>query len=77
MQLNSKETIDSILEGFGPLVKGNEEPIKTLPITFWLPEEYKMKYELIQNKSKRKLGKLLQKVLMKSIDKIDLESLES
>lgn len=44
-------------------------------ITIWLPDEYKIKYDLLQERTKRRFGKLVKELLKKSIDKIDLNSI--
>ena len=68
-------TIDSILDGFDKLKVNDEVEVNKKPITFWLPEEYKVKYEMLQGMTKNKFGKLLQEVVKKSIDKIDTKKL--
>lgn len=47
------------------------EPVKKLPVTFWLPDDYKLKFGLIQNQSKNEFGKHIQKMIMSLIDSID------
>lgn len=43
---------------------------KGLPVTFWLPIEYKEKYDTLQGLSRYKFGKLLKEVFKKTIDKV-------
>jgi hypothetical protein len=40
------------------------------PVTFWISESYKKKYDMIQIKSRRRLGKLLTEIITQSIDRI-------
>ena len=39
-------------------------------ITTWLPHQYKEKYDRIQDLSKRKFGKLVQKMIMNALDSV-------
>ncbi len=43
------------------------------PITFWLGDEHKAKFDLLQSKSKKKFGKFLKQVLEKTIDGVEPE----
>lgn len=71
-------TLDSVFKSFeGSLNNLNKFSEPRQAITIWVPSEYKTKYDMIQSASKRQFGKLVRELLKKSIDKIDLESLES
>lgn len=52
------------------------EPVKKLPVTFWLPDDYKFKFGLIQNQSKNEFGKHIQKMIMKLIDSVEADHKE-
>jgi hypothetical protein len=68
----SIDTVDSLLENIDSLFSEKHGTIELLPITFWLPVDYKEKYDAIQGSTKRKFGKVLKQVLMKSIDKVSI-----
>jgi hypothetical protein len=42
-------------------------------VTFWVPAEYKAKYDKIQELSRRQFGKFLRGVLMRSIDQVKVD----
>jgi hypothetical protein len=70
------QSIDSLIENFD-ISEGKDENRATLnPFTFWLPHAYKIKYDQIQMRSKRKFGKILKEVLKRSIDKVNLDDLD-
>lgn len=69
-----KNTIDSLFENLGNVFSEYKEPAKVEPITLWIPEEYKAKYDFLQDKTKRRFGKFLKEVLIKSIDKVEIEA---
>ena len=70
-----KDTFEQIFAEFGPLTSEEKETVHTKGVTFWIPDEYKKKYEAIQAKSKRRFSKMLKEVIMKSIDRIEVEAL--
>lgn len=73
----SKDSLDSIFENFNPVFSHDSEwnPEANKPLTFWLPDEYKAKYDLLQERTKRKFGKLLKEVLKRSIDRVEVEDI--
>lgn len=72
--LLSHADIDSIVAGFDPILTGADAPPETRPVTFWLPIEYKEKYDRLQAASKRTFTYDLKELLMKAIDKAKIES---
>lgn len=66
-----KQTIDSLFQDFS--VEGNETQPKA-QINIWVPAEYKHKFDLLQARSNKKFGKILQKMVRLSIDNIELEA---
>ena len=69
----SKDTLDNLFAEFTPLLNEETETVETRGVTFWVPVEYKKKYEAIQAKSKRKFSKMLKEVIMKSIDRVEID----
>lgn len=67
----AKSLIDKIFTA--DALKKTEKDFGT--ITVWIPLEYKIKYDALQNKTGRKFGKLLQEVLKKSIDQAESQLL--
>lgn len=67
--MKSKDSLDSIIDNFGPMNASTEDVIETMPVTLWLPKEYKDKFSMLQDRTKRRFGKLAKEVLMKTIDK--------
>lgn len=49
----------------------NSAKVKRKPITSWLPEEYKEKFDNLQKETKYKFGKDLQAMIMRAIDLVD------
>lgn len=65
------DSIDSILEDFDVDAPPKPKPVtENTNISIWLPKEYRDKFDELQMKSKRKFGKLLREVVIKSIDKV-------
>ena len=64
-----EKSIDELLNDFNP-IQDTSGPVGRTPITFWLPKEYKEKYEFLQERSRRGFSKKLQEVLKRSIDKV-------
>lgn len=64
------KSIEELISTFDK--KSLEPPVQETrhPITFWITETYKKKYDIIQTKSRRRLGKLLTEIITQSIDKI-------
>jgi hypothetical protein len=71
----SKETIDSIFSNLDKSLLSNTPSIETKAVTFWLPEDYKNKFDLLQEKSGKKVGKLIQRVIKESLDRLDLDAI--
>lgn len=67
-----KNAVDSIVEEFDFLQMQVDAPIPCEPITFWIPVEYKIKYDLLQAKSGKKFGKVCKEILKKTIDRVQL-----
>jgi hypothetical protein len=42
-------------------------------LSIWVPLEYKEKFNQIQAQSKNKFGKFLKKIIMKTIDKVEVD----
>lgn len=66
--MKAKDSLDSMIDSFGP-INAPDDFVETMPITLWLPKEYRDKFLMLQDKSKRKFGKLAKQVIMKTIDK--------
>lgn len=69
-----KNEIEMLFEEFKPDANNEEKVIKA-GLTLWVPEEYKSKFDVLQELTGRRFGKLLQEVVKKSIDKIDTKKL--
>lgn len=54
----------------------SDDPIRKSTITFWMPEDYRLKFCQIQNKSKKEFGKHIQKMIMKLIDSVEADHRE-
>lgn len=70
-QPKSGKTIDSIIDDFKIDERDAKGPEKTEPVTFWLPVEYKRRYDRLQELSKQKFGKVLKEVIKHSIDRVE------
>lgn len=67
----------SIEEIFGDLDLSeyhDETRIEGKGVTFWLPMDYKIKYDMIQKCSKRKFSKKIKEIIMRSIDRVEIDS---
>ncbi len=64
------KTIDEMINGFEKNQSEQPSEERRRPITFWLPERYKEQYDVLQAKSKRRLGKLLTEIVIQSIDRV-------
>lgn len=65
------ETLDSIIEGFD--LSNIPTPTRVhdgAPVTVWIPSEYKVKYDLVQDRSRKKFSRVLREVFMRAIDKV-------
>ena len=64
------KSIEELISTFDK--KSLEPPVPETrhPVTFWISESYKKKYDMIQVKSRRRLGKLLTEIITQSIDRI-------
>lgn len=70
MDQNSQpKSLDSILENFDLSLSEDGSCPDDEPVTFWIPAEYKAKFDQLQRRSKRKFGKLVKEILKYSIDK--------
>lgn len=65
---------DSVVEEFDfreafldPKAKRKDSP--KVPVTFWIPVEYKAEYDLYQLDSSGRFGKKLKEVLLRAIDR--------
>ena len=66
-----KDSIDMIVENFDVSQFVVEHGTgRGGPITVWLPNEHKAKYDELQSTSGRKFGKLLKEVLKRTIDQV-------
>lgn len=74
MQQKTNVSLDSILESFTIDPTYVDLP-KVKPITIWIPEEQKEKYDHIQALTKRKFARLLREVIVTSIDRVDLDTI--
>ena len=70
----SKDSLDSILEKANLVFSEQKNPSDRKAITLWVPESYKKKYVQIQNRTGREFTDVLKKIIMKTIDRIDLDS---
>ena len=66
-------SIEQILKEFDLSSADKNGSVKLEPVTFWLPSDYKIKYDLLQSKSKSRFGKLLKEVLKRSIDTVGVD----
>ena len=73
--MNAQNTsLDALFEDLD-LNRGNELSAEDRgAITLWIPKAYIEKYGEIQEKTKRRFGKKLQEMVMRSIDKLDAAS---
>lgn len=51
-----------------------EEVLKERLISIRVPEEYKMKYDTIQSRSRRRFADYLRDLFIKAIDRVDLDN---
>ena len=48
-----------------------DNSVETDQVNVWVPMAYKERYMKLQRRTKKKFGKLLQEIVMRSIDKAD------
>ena len=65
------DSIDAILNKLDLNPDNGLKKETRLPVTFWISEDHKRKYDLIQCQTKRQLGKMLTEIIKQSIDKIE------
>jgi hypothetical protein len=65
----SNKSLTEILSSFNELEK--KDFTKTKPFTLWLPEEYKVRYDVLQAKSSRQFTKVIRDLVMYAIDETD------
>jgi hypothetical protein len=65
------DILDALFEGidFSQIFESDLE--ETDQIGMWVPVTYKHRYVVIQRKSNKKFGKLLQEIVKRAIDKVD------
>jgi hypothetical protein len=69
---NPVNSIDGLLEEIDLLDLSEPEEnavSRGKGVSFWLPDDYKQKYEVIQRRSKGKFHKLLKRVIKQAIDR--------
>lgn len=66
--------IDDILSNFELNQAENSKKEVKMPVTFWIPEKHKLTYDLIQCQTKKRFGKVLADIVIKSIEKIEKSS---
>lgn len=69
-QIKEPSSLDEILAGFNIDTTEPEGPIEGTNVSIWLPMDYKFKYDDLQRRSKRQFGKILRRMIMKSIDQV-------
>lgn len=50
-----------------------DAPVERKSICLWVPVKYKQKFDKIQARTRKKYGKHLQRLLMKSLDQVRVE----
>lgn len=68
------QSIDDIFHEFELEFDKDESAEKHKPVSFWIPEKSKAKYDKIQEKSRQKFGKKIRDVVVALIDRIDVET---
>lgn len=67
----AKDSLDEVFKKFGPITTDNSITEAGGAITIWLPTDYKSKYDMLQDKTKRKFSKLVREVLKSTIDRAE------
>lgn len=62
-------SLDSILDNLDASSFKAERPVKLVCVAFWLPEDCKTKYDILQDRTNLKFGKFLKEMIKKSIEK--------
>lgn len=47
-----------------------QNTVQRAGVTIWLPEDYKAKFNSLQERTKRRFGKKVQQLVIKAIDKV-------
>ena len=68
------DSLDQIFEAFDKDIFTPSESSQRQAITIWVPEQYKAKFDSLQDRTNRRFGKLVKAMLMKSIDRIEPEA---
>lgn len=71
--LTTHQAIASLFSDFDLSDMHDGEPTEYRTLSIWLPAEYKEKYDLLQERSKNKFGKILKEVIKHSIDKVKID----
>jgi len=74
---DDSQSIDELLEQIETLDFSESEArglSRGKGVTFWLTDDYKVKYELVQAKSNGKFHKLLKKVIKSAIDRAKISA---
>jgi hypothetical protein len=69
-----EEKIKSIIDSFELPESEHADRAKESAVTLWLPIDHKMKFDLLQCKSRRRFSQLARLALMQIIDKVSEES---
>ena len=68
----SEKSIDEILKGFDPAAETDTSFHENhTPLTIWLPMSTKAKYDSLQERSRKRFGKVLKQIIIQSIDKVE------
>lgn len=70
-----KSTIDSVIEEIKNECVDSQESDSFVTLTLWVPKDTKDKFTRLQDRTNRKLGKELRKVVVKTVDVV-LEALD-
>lgn len=69
MAENKMDLVDSVFDGF-VVDAADDSATKRGCVNIWIPEEYREKFQELQNRSKRRFGKKVQEMVIKAIDKV-------
>lgn len=70
-----KNSLDSIIDGIDDIFNQDSPIHDRAAITIWVPTEKKEKYESLQGRTRRKFGKKLKEIVIKSIDRVNDEAI--
>jgi hypothetical protein len=62
--------IEEIIKAFELPETEAEDRARESAVTLWLPDDYKIKFDVLQGKSRRRFSKLARVSLMQIIDKV-------